>query len=178
MLRIVIAIAAMLTLAVPTLAVAQQNNQHHPGGGKPGGGKPPGGGGARPAIRPGGPAGGAKPFVQQQHPGPRPASVGGQAGAGPHPGGPGHQFSWHGRAFHRVHLAPFVYPSGWEYRRWAAGAILPPLFLAPAYYYADWASLGLDPPPPGFQWVRYGPDLLLVNVTTGQVVETIYDAFE
>ncbi len=60
----------------------------------------------------------------------------------------------------------------------ATGAILPPLFLAPAYYYADWASLGLDPPPPGFQWVRYGPDLLLVNVTTGQVVETIYDAFE
>jgi Ni/Co efflux regulator RcnB len=52
------------------------------------------------------------------------------------------------------------------------------VFLAPAYYYADWATLGLDPPMPGFQWVRYGPDLLLVNVTTGEVVETIPDAFE
>ena len=55
---------------------------------------------------------------------------------------------------------------------------LPALFLAPAYYYADWATLGLDPPPPGFQWVRYGPDLLLVNVADGQIAETIYDAFD
>ena len=79
---------------------------------------------------------------------------------------------------HRVHLAPFVYQSGWGYRRWAVGAVLPPLFLTADYYYADWATLGLDPPQPGFQWVRYGPDLLLVNVTTGEVVDTIYDAFE
>ena len=57
------------------------------------------------------------------------------------------------------------------------GMALPPLFLAPAYYYTEWAALGLEAPPPGFQWVRYGPDLLLVNVTTGQVVDTVYDAF-
>src|SRR5258708_6220029 len=127
MLLRMVAIAAMLALAMPTLAVAEGNNQHHPGGGKPpGGAKPPGGGGAN-------------------------------------------QFTWHGRAFNRVHLAPFAYPSGWAYRRWAVGAILPPLFLAPAYYYGDWATLGLDPPMPGFQWVRYGPDLLLVNITTGEV---------
>jgi Ni/Co efflux regulator RcnB len=55
--------------------------------------------------------------------------------------------------------------------------VLPPLFLVPAYYYADWAAMGLPPPDPGFQWVRYGPDLLLVNVTTGQVVDVIYGAF-
>ncbi len=98
--------------------------------------------------------------------------------AGPHPGGPPRaQFTFHGHDFNRVHSAPFVYPHGWEYRRWAVGAALPPLFLAPAYYYADWAALGLAPPQPGFQWVRYGPDLLLVNITTGEVVDTIYDAF-
>ena len=45
------------------------------------------------------------------------------------------------------------------------------------YWYADWATLGLAPPEPGFQWVRYGPDLLLVNVTTGQVVDVAYDVF-
>ena len=76
-----------------------------------------------------------------------------------------------------MHLAPFLYPSGWGYRRWGLGMILPPLFLAPAYYYADWAALGLPPPQPGFQWVRYGPDLLLVNVETGQVVDVVYGAF-
>jgi Ni/Co efflux regulator RcnB len=35
----------------------------------------------------------------------------------------------------------------------------------------------LAAPEPGFQWVRYGPDLLLVNVTTGQVVDVAYGVF-
>ncbi|HXX51354.1 MAG TPA: RcnB family protein, partial [Xanthobacteraceae bacterium] len=63
---------------------------------------------------------------------------------------------------------------GWAYRQWAVGAVPPPLFLVRDYWYADWAALGLAPPAPGFQWVRYGPDLLLVNVTTGQVVDVAY----
>jgi hypothetical protein len=119
----------------------------------------------------------------EHHPGPHgpPGPHGGPPGPhpmGPHPGGPpGHQFSYHGHMFNPVHVAPFVYPHGWAYRRWAVGAALPPLFLAPAYYYTGWAAMGLAAPQPGFQWVRYGPDLLLVNVGTGQVVETVYGAF-
>jgi hypothetical protein len=109
----------------------------------------------------------APPGAGIPHPPPR---IGGPRGA------PG-PVVFRGRPINRVHLAPFVYPAGWGYRRWAVGAILPPLFLAPAYYYADWATLGLDPPQPGFQWVRYGPDLLLVNVTTGAVVDTVYGVF-
>jgi hypothetical protein len=96
---------------------------------------------------------------------------------GPRPGGAPGRFLYHGRPFNRVHLAPFIYPPGWAYRRWVIGAALPALFLAPAYYYSGWATLGLPPPQPGFQWVRYGPDVLLVNVTTGQVVDTVYGAF-
>jgi Ni/Co efflux regulator RcnB len=57
------------------------------------------------------------------------------------------------------------------------GALLPPLFLTPAYYYSGWAALGLPPPEPGFQWVQYGPDLLLVNVATGRVVDVAYGVF-
>jgi hypothetical protein len=92
-------------------------------------------------------------------------------------GGPPGRFLYHGRPFNRVHLAAFVYPPGWAYRRWAIGAALPALFLTPAYYYGGFAAQGLSPPQPGFQWVRYGPDLLLVNVTTGQVVDAVYGAF-
>jgi Ni/Co efflux regulator RcnB len=84
---------------------------------------------------------------------------------------------YHGRPFNPFHAEAFIYPHGWAYRRWAVGATLPPLFLAPTYYYSNWAALGVPPPQPGFQWVRYGPDLLLVNVGTGQVADVVYGAF-
>jgi Ni/Co efflux regulator RcnB len=32
-------------------------------------------------------------------------------------------------------------------------------------------------PPKGYRWVRYGPDLLLVNVRTGRISDVIYGAF-
>jgi hypothetical protein len=92
------------------------------------------------------------------------------------PGGPvGTQFNYRGHTVERVHRDPFIYPQGYGYRRWEIGAALPPLFLAPDYYYPDWAALGLEPPPPGCQWVRYGPDLLLVDMNSGQILDTAYD---
>jgi len=146
------AIAAMFALALPTLAAAEE--PHHQGA--PAKAPPP----ARPAVVPHGPPPGGL------HPGPGP-------GPGPH----GAPFVYHGHPFNPVHAAPFAYPAGWGYRRWGIGMALPALFLVPAYYYGEWAALGLAPPEPGFQWVRYGPDLLLVNVTTGQVVDVVYGAF-
>jgi Ni/Co efflux regulator RcnB len=89
----------------------------------------------------------------------------------------GHPLAFHGHPIHRAHIAPFAYPHGYGYRRWGVGAVLPGLFLAPAYYYSDWATLGLTAPDPGFQWVRYGPDLLLVNTSNGQVVDVAYGVF-
>jgi Nickel/cobalt transporter regulator len=158
-----VAIAVLIAAALPGLAAAE-----------PPGHPPPHGRAAGP------PAGANHPAARVAPVGPH---VGGPAGPhGPRLGGPagphGGPIVFRGRQINRVHLAPFAYPAGWGYRRWAVGAILPPLFLAPAYYYSDWATLGLDPPQPGFQWVRYGPDLLLVNVTTGAVVDTVPGVFE
>jgi hypothetical protein len=143
-------ITAMFLFTVPTFAVAQEHrDEHHP---------PP----ARPAVRPA--------IVPHGPPGPGP-----HVGPGP---GPHVDFVFRGHPFHPMPFArPWVYPAGWAYRRWAVGAILPPLFLVPAYYYSDYAALGLPPPEPGFQWVQYGPDLLLVNVATGQVVDVAYGVF-
>lgn len=144
-------IAAMFALVVPTLAVAEE--PHH-----------------------GGPPAHAAPHGPPPGPhGPPPGPHG--TGPGPGPGPHGTQFMYRGHPFNRVHAAPFVYPGGWGYRRWGIGMVLPPLFLVPAYYYGEWAALGLAPPQPGFQWVRYGPDLLLVNVATGEVVDVVYGAF-
>ena len=55
--------------------------------------------------------------------------------------------------------------------------ILPALLFTSAYYYEDYAGLGLQAPAPGYQWVRFGPDLLLVNLSTGQVEDVVYGAF-
>jgi Ni/Co efflux regulator RcnB len=55
--------------------------------------------------------------------------------------------------------------------------VLPGLFLSQGYYIGNWPAYGLAPPPHGFEWVRYGPDALLVNVYTGQVVDTVYGVF-
>ena len=149
-----LAIAAVFVFAVPTFASAQEHRDEH---------RPPPG---RPAVRP-------APVV-------RPAIVP-RPGPGPMVRGPvrgpyvfrGQSFAWHPVRFPR----PWVYPQGFGYRLWAVGAILPPLFLAPTYYYAGWADMGLPPPDPGFQYVEYGPDLLLVNMATGEVVEVFPGAF-
>lgn len=160
-----IAIAAMLALAAPSIAAAEPPNHGH---GKPPPGRPAPRVVVRPAprvvVRPG-------PVV---HPGP---VVVGRPGPGPHAAWVfhGHPYAWH-----PVHFArPWVYPPGYAYRLWAVGAILPPLFWAAnsPYYYAGWADMGLPPPDPGFQYVEYGPDLLLVDVSTGQVVEVFPGAF-
>ena len=148
--RRMLTIATMFVLALASVAAAEE--PHHPPG-KPASPKP---GVVRPAVVPHGPPGGPH---------------------GPPPGPHGGPLTFRGHEIHRAHLAPFVYPGGYRYQRWAAGMVLPPLFLASAYFYADWAALGLVAPEAGFQWVRYGPDLLLVNVTTGQVVDAVYGAF-
>lgn len=185
-----LAIAAMFALALPTFAAAQERHDERKG-------PPPGahpGGPPHPPPHPPGPPGQPHPQFQQlgpQHgqiggpPHPPPGQMGGPHPPGPppaafaHPGGPpGAQFTYHGRQFNRFHARhEFVFPPGWSYRRWGVGAILPPLFLVPDYYFMDWADLGLPPPPPGDQWVRYGPDLLLVDVRSGEIVDVIYGVF-
>jgi hypothetical protein len=177
-----LAITALFALALPTLAAAQGTApQNHgraggapraaPGPGPRVGGPPPG----RTFVAPRGPMGHPGPVVgpgPRLRPGPGP-----RLGPGPGPGATAGHFMFRGHPFVGVHAAPYAYPAGYGYQRWAAGGILPSLFLAPTYYYTDWATLGLDPPPPGFQWVRYGPDLLMVNVETGQVVDVAYGVF-
>ena len=171
-------IAVSIALIAPGLALAQDHHDEHHEGGPPHHGGPPHSPPPRAMPHPG-PVPGRAPH------GPPPGAMGGPHPAGPpaamvRPGGPppgAARFSYRGRDIERIHMRPFIYPRGFAYRRWEVGAALPPLFFARDYWYADWAGLGLDPPPPGYQWVRYGPDLLLVNVITGQVADVAYGVF-
>jgi Ni/Co efflux regulator RcnB len=79
--------------------------------------------------------------------------------------------------FRRIRAQSFRYPRGYHYRRFRRGSILPRLFLSSLYYWANYAALGVGPPPPGYVWVRYGPDLLLVNRYNGRIADVIYGAF-
>jgi len=168
--------AAVIALMLPNLAQAQPgrdrpenpsdnrsgNRFDRPGDNRPGNrpGRPdrpvtlpapvPGGPGMRPPPRPMPPA---------MRPPPRP------------------QFSWRGRYYNPIRGSLFRYPPGYAYRRWSIGTFLPGLFLGSSYYYDDWRMLGIDRPPPGRRWVRYGPDLLLVNLRNRRVEDVIYNVF-
>jgi hypothetical protein len=168
--------AAMLGCLLPDPSWAQSNEPFKQGGRPPQGQNRPGPG---------------QPGPQHPQPGPPPGRGPGPmhgGGPGPRPGygrptfvqplpPRGNQF-WHrGQYYGRVQAPPFAYPRGYGYRRWAIGAVLPPLLFAPSYFYPGYAQLGLQAPPPGYAWVRYGPDLILVNIDNGQVEDVVYGAF-
>ncbi len=81
---------------------------------------------------------------------------------------------WGGRP---VYAPAYSYPRGYSYRRWHSGGILPALFFGSSYYYNAFDTFGLSRPPYGFRWVRYGPDLLLVNIRTGRIRDVRYGVF-
>lgn len=187
-------LTAALLIVLPDIASAQASRENRdrrepqadnrPGRPSPGGPSRPGPnlpGPERPSTRPappqarpipGRPSGPGGPQIQPPRPGPpvrptpsRPRPPQHRPGLGrpPH--------------FRPIHGRPFHYPSGYRYRRWSIGLLLPRLFLSPAYYYDDYYPLGVGAPPPGYRWVRYGPDLLLVQLRTGRIADVIYGAF-
>jgi len=104
----------------------------------------------------------------------------GGRGLPPPPSAGGWHRGWYGghvSGFRPIRAGAYRYPNGWGYRRWGIGLVLPSILFGSAYYYSSWDSFGAYPPPPGDRWVRYGPDLLLVNIRTGRVDDAIYGAF-
>lgn len=89
-----------------------------------------------------------------------------------------HEFYWRGKWVGRVHHDRFVWPHGHVYRHWAVGGRLPLVFVGSTYYYDNYASLGFHAPPTGYRWIRYGDDLVLVNVRTGEIEDIAYGVFD
>ena len=90
----------------------------------------------------------------------------------------GRTYLYRGQHFASFRVGRYRWPRGYGYRRYAIGYRLPPIFWIPDYYIFDYSDYGVEPPPGGFQWVRYGPDLLLINTGTGDVANVVYGAFE
>jgi Ni/Co efflux regulator RcnB len=102
----------------------------------------------------------------------------GRPGPGAFNGRPGSFLSgrnWH--ATQRFRGPSYRYPRGYGYQRWAFGAFLPSIFLEPDYTLSDYWTYGLPAPPPGFHWIRVGPDALLVRYGDGYVLDAAYGLF-
>lgn len=141
-------------------------------------GRPPAGGNNRP-NRPT-PPNHRPPHHRPPHHRPRPPAGG--VHRPPHRPGVWHrpranQWYWRGRWVNRIRGPRFVWPRGYHYRHWSIGYRLPAAFLATQFFFDDVVSLGLQPPPPGFRWVRFGPDLFLVDMRTGDIVDAAYGVF-
>ncbi|WP_340647432.1 RcnB family protein [Phenylobacterium sp.] len=68
-------------------------------------------------------------------------------------------------------------PSGFYIRSWGYGDQLPRSWWSTQYRLNDWWSYGLPIPPIGYEYVRVGDDVLLVDMFNGRVVQVIYDVF-
>ncbi len=68
-------------------------------------------------------------------------------------------------------------PRGFHYRRWHYGERLPIAYYGRDYWLLDFIAFGLFAPPPGYVWVRYGDDALLIDTYTGEIVQVRYDVF-
>jgi Ni/Co efflux regulator RcnB len=63
----------------------------------------------------------------------------------------------------------------WSYRPVTVGYQLQPSFYGSRYYISDYGAYHLQAPRNRFlQWIRYGNDLLLVNIRTGRVLQIVH----
>jgi hypothetical protein len=180
--------AGALAVSLPVTSVAQTTVRTGPRGGAvasgPNGAVARGPNGGAAAVGRNGGAAVRTPYGGAAAVGPNGAAVRGPNGGVAVAGRPAYgtptsrAYYYGGRRYYGVYAPAFVYPPGWAYRRWAIGAVLPAVFLTSAYYYTGYAAMGLPPPAAGHQWVRYGPDLLLVDVRTGNVIHTAPGVFE
>jgi Ni/Co efflux regulator RcnB len=68
-------------------------------------------------------------------------------------------------------------PPGWYYRSWFYGEILPWGWFDEGYWINDYWFYDLPVPPYGFEWIRSGPDVLLVDLRSGMIVEVVPGIF-
>jgi Ni/Co efflux regulator RcnB len=121
--------------------------------------------------------------------GPRPGPFGstvlprdadrGAAGARPGVYSQKRTFSFHGRAFAAIRARPYRYSRGFAYRPFIRGQRFPAFLLLTPYFIYNYYLYNLSvPPEPGVVWVRFGPDALLVNTYTGEVIDTAPGLFD
>jgi Ni/Co efflux regulator RcnB len=75
----------------------------------------------------------------------------------------------------RVRTAYIAPVRNWRYRPVSVGFRLQPSFYGSRYYISDYSAYRLQAPRHHWlRWVRYGDDLLLVNIRNGRVLNVVH----
>lgn len=74
----------------------------------------------------------------------------------------------------RAYVAPY---RGWSYRPVTPGFQLRPGFYGQRYVITDPGLYRLPPATRNRQWIRYGRDLVLVNVRNGRVIQVLRNRY-
>jgi Ni/Co efflux regulator RcnB len=77
----------------------------------------------------------------------------------------------------QYHFGSYNAPQGYTYHRYSYGDRLPQGYFAQAFWITSYLNFGLITPPDGYVWVRYGPDAVLIDEDTGEIVQIVYDQF-
>jgi Ni/Co efflux regulator RcnB len=91
-----------------------------------------------------------------------------------------HRYDWrHYRDRNRSIFRIGVYfdPFGWNYRRYNVGWRLWPSYYSSRYWLNDPWMYRLPYAPPGYRWIRYYDDAVLVDTWDGQIVDVIHNFF-
>lgn len=79
---------------------------------------------------------------------------------------------------HNRHWTAYRAPSqNWAYRPLSVGYQLRPAFYEPRYAISDYGAFRVRAPGRNMRWIRYGDDLLLVNVRTGRVLDVVHNRY-
>jgi hypothetical protein len=90
------------------------------------------------------------------------------------------KYDWrHWRNRHRsiFHLGIYYDPFGWGYQPYSIGWRLWPSYYSSRFWINDPWQYRLPYAPPGYQWIRYYDDALLVDTFSGEVVDVLYNFF-
>lgn len=77
----------------------------------------------------------------------------------------------------RFDVGVYRWRDGYSYRRYRYGQRLPRYFFARDFWLVNFFEYGLFAPPSGYVWVRYGPDALLIDEYTGEIIQVRYNMF-
>jgi Ni/Co efflux regulator RcnB len=90
------------------------------------------------------------------------------------------RYDWQNhRRHHRnwFHLGVYYDPFGWGYSPFQIGWRMWPSYYSSNYWISDPYQYRLPYAPPGYQWIRYYNDAILVDTWSGEVVDVLYNFF-